>query len=284
MREELCQRIFLDIEEESLPESIERAYTIVPFDSGIEQSWKNVNARISMTGNPEKMKKMLHFEEDAILISSSNDHLELAECAGIATLGLERDIRIFSNYVIQDMDALSPEYIEGVYRRCHELSWDIAETKRLWIRETEEEDLSDLIRIYKDKELLRFLPPMEDYESEYQKLLAYQKNVYGLLEFGIWSIVSKESERVIGKVGFELKDFQGEAVPDLGYVIASEQRRCGYAAEACQAALAWMKEHTEYQKITCRIAEENKASIALAEKLGFKKTEEKEIYLLSEAT
>lgn len=279
--EKLCGRIFWDVEGEEPSEELKENFTLLPFDSGTERSWKIINSRISMMGDPERMKKMLRFEEDAILISSDNGHLELADYAGIAVLGLEKDIRLFTDYVAADVSCLDSDYIEGVYRRYHSLPWEIAQTEHLLIRETSEEDLTELLRIYQDEELLRFLPAMEDYESEYQKLLAYQKNIYGLLEFGIWTILLKENNAVIGRVGFELKENEGEVLPDLGYAIAADYRRKGYAREACLAAIDWMKEHTAYRQISCRISEENNASIALAKSLSFQKTGGEEVYLLS---
>ena len=279
--EKLCGRIFWDVEGEEPSQELKGNFTLLPFDSGTERSWKIVNSRISMMGDPERMKKMLRFEEDAILISSDNGHLELADYAGIAVLGLEKDIRLFTDYVAEDVSCLDSDYIEGVYRRYHSLPWEIAQTEHLLIRETSEEDLTELLRIYQDEELRRFLPGMEDYESEYQKLLAYQKNIYGLLEFGIWTVLLKESNAVIGRVGFELKEYEGEVLPDLGYAIAADYRRKGYAKEACLAAIDWMKEHTEYRQISCRISEENKASRALAKSLSFQKAGGEEVYLLS---
>lgn len=279
--EKLCGRIFWDVEGEEPSQELKENFTLLPFDSGTERSWKIVNSRISMMGDPERMKKMLRFEEDAILISSDNGHLELADYAGIAVLGLEKGIRLFTDYVAEDASCLDSDYVEGVYRRCHSLPWEIAQTEHLLIRETSEEDLSELLQIYQDKELLRFLPAMEDYESEYQKLLAYQKNIYGLLEFGVWTILHKESNAVIGKVGFELKEYEGEVLPDLGYAIAADYRRKGYAKEACLAAIDWMREHSGYKQISCRISEKNQASLALAKSLAFQKGRGEEVYLLS---
>lgn len=279
--EKLCGRIFWDVEGEEPSQELKENFTLLPFDSGTERSWKIVNSRISMMGDPERMKKMLRFEEDAILISSDNGHLELADYAGIAVLGLEKGIRLFTDYVAEDASCLDSDYVEGVYRRCHSLPWEIAQTEHLLIRETSEEDLSELLQIYQDEELLRFLPAMEDYESEYQKLLAYQKNIYGLLEFGVWTILHKESNAVIGKVGFELKEYEGEVLPDLGYAIAADYRRKGYAKEACLAAIDWMREHSGYKQISCRISEKNQASLALAKSLAFQKGRGEEVYLLS---
>ncbi len=279
--EKLCGRIFWDVEGEEPSEELKENFTLLPFDPGTERSWKIVNSRISMMGDPERMKKMLRFEEDAILISSDMGHLELADYAGIAVLGLEKGIRLFTDYVAEDVSCLNSDYIEGVYRRCHSLPWEIAQTEHLLIRETSEADLDALLQIYKDEELLRFLPPMEDYESEYQKLLAYQKNIYGLLEFGIWTLLLRESNTVIGRLGFELKEYEGEVLPDLGYAIATEYRGRGYAREACLAVIDWMREHTDYPRISCRISEENKASLALAKSLAFQKAEGEEVYLLS---
>lgn len=56
---------------------------------------------------------------------------------------------------------------------------------------------------------------------------------------------------------------------ELQYMVAREFQRQGYALEMCRAALAYARERTVCREVRVRIHPENRASLALAVKLGF---------------
>ena len=72
--------------------------------------------------------------------------------------------------------------------------------------------------------------------------------------------------------------------PELGFIIGVPWQRKGYAYEVCSAILKYAKEELDFEKVISFVMEENKASIALCEKLGFLKCGDaalgKESYIL----
>lgn len=176
-------------------------------------------------------------------------------------------------------DAICPEYLERIVRRHIGLPWIIAETDRLIIREftlddiaqmpeepdvwyTEEERTAD--RVFYDKD----------------KLESYIKSQYHFYEYGIWAVVRKADDVIVGKAGVtnleesEHGEFGNKTIPteesaeylELGYHIFRPYRRQGYAEEACRAILNYAKEELACP-VCARVAKENTASIQLLEKL-----------------
>lgn len=60
-----------------------------------------------------------------------------------------------------------------------------------------------------------------------------------------------------------------EGVPEIGWVLASSAHGKGYATEAARAALAWLESTHGAQRTVCVINEDNRASVRVAEKLGY---------------
>lgn len=178
--------------------------------------------------------------------------------------------KIFSmaRYAMEDPYDLSVDYLERVYRRCVGLPWEILETKRCLLRESRIEDREAFKRIYMEPSSTRY---MEDankdcvWDKDY--LQSYIKQAYSYFEFGIWTIVLKDTKEVIGRAGISMKD--GWEEPWLGYVIGKPWQRQGLACEVCREILGYVKEEYEFKTIYACIHEENEASIGLATKLGF---------------
>jgi RimJ/RimL family protein N-acetyltransferase len=61
--------------------------------------------------------------------------------------------------------------------------------------------------------------------------------------------------------------------PDLGFAFLPDHRGHGFALEAAQAVLDYAKTHLSLTKVAAMTALDNKASISLLEKLGFKFSE-----------
>ena len=94
-------------------------------------------------------------------------------------------------------------------------------------------------------------------------------------------IERKSDNRIIGRVGFNLRD--GYEEPELGFVIMEQEQQKGYAWECCEAVLRVGKEEYEFEQVQALVKEGNDASVGLCRKLGFEfqgKTElNKEEYL-----
>lgn len=187
-------------------------------------------------------------------------------------------------------DAICPEYLERIVCRHIGLPWIIAETDRLLIREFTSDDIvqmpeePDVWYTEEERAADRVF-----YDNE--KLEAYIKSQYRFYEYGIWAVVRKADNVIVGKAGVTnleesgdgaaenktmlITESEHETMPpeesteyvELGYHIFRPFRRQGYAEEACRSILNYAKEELS-SPVCARVAKENTASIRLLEKLG----------------
>ena len=173
-------------------------------------------------------------------------------------------------YCIESKEDISEDYLRKVYQRAKGLPWEILKTDRLLIREITVEDVSRLYELYADESITRYMEslfPTRQQEEEYTR--DYIKNIYHFYGYGMWLITLKESGEVIGRAGLEYKE--GLEGLEIGFMLGKEYQHKGYAFEACKAILDYAREELEQNNVYAVVHEENQASIALCQKLGFQK-------------
>lgn len=164
---------------------------------------------------------------------------------------------------------LDEEYFQRAADRFYGRPIQIAQTRRLVIREICPADAEALMQIYRESQIRKYVEPLPDSAEEVRALItAYVRYMYELTGIGIWGLVEKSSGRLIGRAGFE-PDSKGEGIA-LGYLLADFARGQGYAEEACRELLRFAQEELglTQKEIRCHIAPDNLASRKLAEKLG----------------
>ena len=172
-----------------------------------------------------------------------------------------------AHVVMEGYEEIDRSFLEKVYCHGRHIPYTICETERLILKEMTEKDIPVLISIVKEDE--EFKDAVIDVEEEIRNFASYRRYMYEMCDMGYWLILEKEGGTIIGSVGFEPKLWnQKDTVVELGYQIACDKRRQGFAYEACRAALE-QAENRGADHIYCRIRKENTASIKLAEKLGF---------------
>ena len=185
-------------------------------------------------------------------------------------------------YAVEDPKALDMDFYEKVYRREKNIPWEILETERLLIREMVPEDAATLEAIYEEPSIRRYMKDFHgDAAGEAEYIREYQAH-YRFYEYGVWSVVLKETGKVIGRAGFSdvqelLENVQEEQsgireeedIPCFGYMIGVPWQRQGYAEEACRAILDYAREELGFTTVLLQVKEENVASVRLARKLGF---------------
>lgn len=165
-------------------------------------------------------------------------------------------------------ERIGEEELGRVWQRHAGLPWRIADTRRLSIRETTEDDADILYRIQKDAQDAGFLEPMEEEPAARREVIrAYRRYVYGFYGFGIWTVTLRPGGQVIGRAGLEMAGDAPE--PCLGFAIAPEERGKGYAKEACRAVLRYGFEELDLPAVRARVRRDNAASRKLCEELGF---------------
>lgn len=237
----------------------------------------------------EKNNVELHYmlpEEDTLIKETLyiTDHEEIAgellkERANVLVwLHEENKEHNFNgmSYAVEKLEEVDFQYLDRIYRRYQKLPWWIAETKRCHIREMTETDVEAIYEIYSGENITKYMEGLyEDREEELEFMRCYIEHEYTFWGYGTWLIERKTDRKVIGRVGFNMRE--GFEEPELGFVIGEEYQRRGYAMECCEAALKVGKEEYEFEKVQALIKEGNVASIGLSERLGFQFEQEVEV-------
>lgn len=179
-------------------------------------------------------------------------------------------------YVFSDIDQVEMDSFVKAYQRYSGEPWEVLTTERLLIRETTVEDVDEFYKLYSDPEMTRYMEGLfenpED-EKRYQK--DYIEKVYGLMGFGVWTLVRKEDNKVIGRAGFSVRN--GFDDIELGFLVGKKYQRQGYAFEACKAILDYGRDMLLFNEVQTLVKKENEVSIHICEKLGFAITDEVDV-------
>lgn len=111
-----------------------------------------------------------------------------------------------------------------------------------------------------DKDMMDTIPKI------IQKLLIHNY----VTGFESWMIIKKDTKEIIGDVGFKGFNAEEESV-DIGYGIIKEERRKGFAEEACRELIKWAFDQEIVKEITAKSYTDNFKSVNLLKKLGFEK-------------
>lgn len=210
-------------------------------------------------------------EEDTLYITDCGRKAgELAE-RSLSVLGYSHDCEEQFpkiEYIMECPEELDVMYLERVFRRYRGIPWDILETERCFIRETTVEDVDAFFDIYGEPGIVKYtenLYPEKEQERAY--IREYIEKMYKYFEFGVWSVIWKETGEVMGRAGFSVRE--GYDLPELGFVIALPFQGKGVACEICTAILEYGREMLEFEQVQALVMKENTASLALCKKLGF---------------
>lgn len=171
-------------------------------------------------------------------------------------------------YAVERLEETDYASFDMAYRRLSGLPWDILETGRLWVRETTVEDVDSFYRIYGNPSVTAY---MEDLCADKDEEIAYTKHyietVYAFYGYGMWTILEKESDEVVGRAGISWRE--GFTLPELGFMIGVPWQGRGYAFEVCSAILAYAKEELQMERMQALVQPGNEKSLGLCRRLGF---------------
>ena len=93
--------------------------------------------------------------------------------------------------------------------------------------------------------------------------------------FGIWVMVERETETVVGDIGFHGPPDESGTV-EIGYSVLPDRRRRGYATEAARGIAAWALEQPGVRAVSANCEPDNIGSIRALERAGFTRIGESE--------
>lgn len=217
-------------------------------------------------------------EEGILFVTKDAEEARRLAACGKAVLGVlteeNREASFLGvKFLTEAFDEKDIVYLERVYRRYAGLPWKILETKRLLVRESTVADIDDFYEIYREKTVGRFMHDLAaERQDQVRYMTQYRENVYEFYEFGIWTVILKETGAVIGRAGFSMRD--GFGVPELGFVIGKPWQKKGYAREVSEAILDYGRKEFGFTEYLAFTEPKNLKAMRLLSRLGFKKQEE----------
>ncbi len=218
-------------------------------------------------------EKFVEIKKEVLFATDSGDTAKELSTRGFYVIGISHDQNEDENfeglkYIFTDIDEVDIDSFVKAYQRYAGLPWEILRTERLIIRETTLDDVDEFYKLYSDPEMTRYMEGLfenPDDEKRYQK--DYIEKVYGLMGFGVWTLVRISDGAVIGRAGYSIRN--GFEEIELGFLVGKAYQRQGYAYEACDAILEYGKNVLNFDKVQTLVKEENEVSIHICKKLGF---------------
>jgi ribosomal-protein-alanine N-acetyltransferase len=90
--------------------------------------------------------------------------------------------------------------------------------------------------------------------------------------FGIWVMIERATNGVVGDIGFLGPPSKG--VVEIGFSVVPERRRLGFASEATAAIVDWALHEPDVDAVVARCDRDNLASIGVLDGAGFARTGE----------
>jgi len=85
--------------------------------------------------------------------------------------------------------------------------------------------------------------------------------------WGVWLVIDKQTNKIIGDMGFKGKPDEGKSV-EIGYGITASEQNKGYATEALKCIIKWALNSNLVNKIMAECLEDNTPSVKVLKKLN----------------
>jgi RimJ/RimL family protein N-acetyltransferase len=151
-------------------------------------------------------------------------------------------------------------------------------TDRLVLRGHTLDDFDDSAALWADPQVVQYIGGQpSSREVTWSRLHRYVGH-WVLLAFGFWVARDRASGRFVGELG--LADFRRDiepplAFPEAGWVLAPWAHGRGLATEGMRAVLGWADAELPAAGTVCIIDPPNVASVRVAEKLGYRRIDER---------
>ena len=143
------------------------------------------------------------------------------------------------------------------------------ETERLRLRPFRKGDAKVLHDLYGDAVNLRYwgVDPSPDLATT-RKMLRWHISFHPF-HYALWAIEEAKSGKLIGMINYHRRDMRERRV-DVGWLALPKAQGKGYMTEAARALLRHLFDRLKVHKVEALIRRENRPSIALARRLGFR--------------
>lgn len=143
----------------------------------------------------------------------------------------------------------------------------ILETNRLILREMEDTDFEALKRVISDPVTMKYYAKPYD-DNGVNRWLNWCKDSYKKNGFGLWAVILKSNNEMIGDCGVSMQFIDDEWKPEIGYHLAKEYHRQGIGKEMTQAVRDYFFTHYNFNEVYSYMDVDNVPSIKTAEANG----------------
>lgn len=143
----------------------------------------------------------------------------------------------------------------------------IFETERLYLRELNENDFNSLSEILQDDGTM-FAYEGAFSDSEVRQWLDRQITRYRKWGYGLWAVILKENNKLIGQCGLTIQQWKEAEVLEIGYLFNKTYWHNGYAIEAAKACKNYAFEVLKAKEVCSIIRDTNIASQKVATNNG----------------
>lgn len=144
------------------------------------------------------------------------------------------------------------------------------ETERLIIREMAQSDQEALCRILCDEEVMRAAYESAFTPEEAQNWLNRHLRRYEQYGFGLWAVVLKETNEMIGQCGLTWQHWREKEILEVGYLFQKAYWHKGYAAEAAVACKEYAFSVLHADRVYSIVRDTNAAAQRVAVRNGMK--------------
>lgn len=145
----------------------------------------------------------------------------------------------------------------------------ILETERLYFRELTQADFGSLCKILKDEETMYAYEGAFS-DEEVHEWLDRQISRYQKWGFGLWAVILKATDELIGQCGLTMQPWKDQEVLEIGYLFQRLYWHMGYAIEAAGACKRYAFESLNFKEVCSIIRDTNIPSQNVAIRNGMK--------------
>lgn len=143
----------------------------------------------------------------------------------------------------------------------------ILETKRLYLREMTDDDFEALKKVISDPINMKYYDKPYD-DSGVQRWIDWCKDSYQKYNFGLWAVVLKATDEMIGDCGISMQFIDDEWKPEIGYHLRRDYHQQGIGKEMTQAVRDYFFNHYDYDEVYSYMDKDNLPSYKTAEANG----------------
>ncbi len=132
----------------------------------------------------------------------------------------------------------------------------IFETERMYLREMNQTDFDSLCKILQDKDTMYAYEGAFN-DNEVQEWLDRQISRYQKWNFGLWAVILKENDEMIGQCGLTMQPWKETEVLEIGYLFNRLYWHKGYARETARACKKYAFETLKANEVCSIIRDTN---------------------------